>query len=211
MGRAFALKVSLLVAFTGVLNVEIPPASAASCWDCPTACIRRRRGPQRGRGPPRVIVAVMVMCLRYKGLTVGSFHWCVERGDSPSKCCELLRLPNSMHPERSSERERSSESDSCSDGDVDDKDTGKESSQALLPTSQESVGPPASELTGAEPSTREAEHESLEEVKLADDTGTKDMEVTLSKVVSTVGDLMPMHSQDAVIVHAPEEEMRGLD
>ena len=48
MGRDFILKVSLLVeAFTGVLNVEIPPASAVSCWNSLPACIPH----QRDKGP----------------------------------------------------------------------------------------------------------------------------------------------------------------
>ena len=82
----------------------------------------------------------------------------------------------------------------------------------LPPTSQESVGPPASELTGVVPSNGGNEDRAPEEAKPADDTGTEDMEVTLSKVASTTGDLMPMHSQDTVLVHTPEEEeVQSLD
>ena len=39
---------------------------------------------------------------------------------------------------------------------------------------------------------------------------TEDMEVALSKAVSAVDGLTPMSSQDVVIVHATEEEVRSL-
>ena len=77
---------------------------------------------------------------------------------------------------------------------MDDKDAGKESSQTLQPTLQELVEPPVGELAGVEPSTGGTEHKAPEEAKPADNTGTEDMEVTLSEAASTTGNITPMHS-----------------
>ena len=109
------------------------------------------------------------------------------------------------------EEESSSESESSSDGDTDIEDAGEESSQMSLPTSQGSEELPASVLTGAEPTTRETKYGAQEEVKPARNTGTEDMEVTLSKAASTMGDLMLVSSQDAVIIHIPEDKVRSLE
>ena len=114
--------------------------------------------------------------------------------------------------ERFSESERSSESESGSSSkdDADDEGTDKESLQLSLPTSQESEVPSANDPTGAEPSTGEAKHGAPEEMKLANDTCMEDMEVALSEVAFTVGDLMPAYSQDTVEVHTPKEEVQNL-
>ena len=108
------------------------------------------------------------------------------------------------------EEESSSESKSSSNGEVDVEDAGEELLQTSPPTLQELEEPPASVLTGAEPTTRETKYGVSEEVKLAGDMGTEDMEVTLSEVASTAGNLRPTSSQDAVIIHAPKVEVRSL-
>ena len=109
--------------------------------------------------------------------------------------------------ERFSESKRSSASKgkSSSEGEADDEDAGEESSQMSLLTLQELEEPLASVFAGAEPATSETRYGAQEELKTAKDTGTEDMEVAMSEVASTVGDLMPMSSQDAVIIHISEE------
>ena len=108
------------------------------------------------------------------------------------------------------EEESSSESESSSEGDADDEDVGGESLQASLLTSQESEETPASVLTGAESTTGETGYGAWEELKPAMDMGPEDMEVAMGEVALTMGDLTPMSSQDAVIIHAPEDEVRSL-
>ena len=112
-----------------------------------------------------------------------------------------------------SESTRSSESEgeSSHEDDADDEDASKESLQQSVPTSQESEPPLPNDPTGAEPSKVEAKHGAQEEVKKAGDTGIQDMEVTGSEVASAVGNLLPMSSQDDVLVHTPKDELRSLD
>ena len=78
-------------------------------------------------------------------------------------------------------------------------------------TSQESEEPSVSVLAGAEPTTRETGYGAAEELNPAGDMGIEDVEVAISKVASTMGDLTPMSSQDAVIINASEDEMRSLE
>ena len=101
-------------------------------------------------------------------------------------------------------------SENSSEGDADNKDAGEESLQMSLLTSQEFEEPPVSVLSGAEPATGETGYGAWEELKPAKDAGTEDIEVAISKVASTMGDLTPASSQDAVSIHTPEEEVRSL-
>ena len=107
--------------------------------------------------------------------------------------------------------ESASESENISEDDVDDEDAGEESSQASVLTLQESEEPPVSALTGAGPATGEAGCEAQDELKAASEMCTEDMEVALSKAVSAIGGLTPTSSQDVVIIHTTEEEVRNLN
>ena len=81
------------------------------------------------------------------------------------------------------------------------------------PASQEQEETLPKELARDESSNRlteETEKVAPEGDEPANDANAEAMEVAPSEAASTVGDLMPAHSQDAVIVHAPEEE-QGLD
>ena len=98
------------------------------------------------------------------------------------------------------ERKSSFESENSSEGDTDEEDAGEESLQTSPPTSQELEELPVSVLTGAEPATGKTGYGAWEELKPAGDMGTEDMEVAISKVASTIGDLTPTSSQDAVII-----------
>ena len=69
---------------------------------------------------------------------------------------------------------------------------------------------PASVLTGAEPATGETGYGAQEKLRPAGGMGTEDMEVAISKTAPTTGDLTPVSSQDTVIVHSTEEEVRSL-
>ena len=77
----------------------------------------------------------------------------------------------------------------------------------LLITWQESEEPQVRELIVA---VGQTEHDASEEVKPANDMGTKDMEVTLSQAAST----MISHLQAARMVSLstpPEDEVRNIE
>ena len=82
------------------------------------------------------------------------------------------------------------------------------------PLQHKQEGSPLGEPLEGEPSSKlgdEVEQMAPKEDEQAEESGAETMEVAPSEAVSTVGDLTPMHSQDAVKVHAPEEEVQGLD
>ena len=106
--------------------------------------------------------------------------------------------------------ESASESENISEGDADDEDAGEESSQSSLLTSQESE-PLVSALPRAGPAIGEARRGAQDELKAASEMCAEDMEVALSEVALAVGGLTPMSSQDTVIIHTTEEEVRSLD
>ena len=107
-----------------------------------------------------------------------------------------------------------SESQNISEGNADDEVAGEESSQTSPLASQESEEVPMSVSAEAEPTTNVTRYRAQEEIKLTGDMSTEDMEVVMSKaamskVASTAGGIMPMSSQDVVIVHVSEEEVRS--
>ena len=108
--------------------------------------------------------------------------------------------------------EDSSEKSSESRDSSKDKEGEEEPLHVSSPSSQhKQEGSLLGKPVEAEPSSElgeEVEQMAPKEHRLAEESSTEAMEVAPSEATSTVDDLTPMHSQDTIMVHAPEGRSR---